>query len=166
MADDKKEDSRTKLYELIADEKIAMLTTVEADGRLHTRPMANQEADHNGDIWFFTEKNGAIASELASNTQVSLGYADGSGGTYVSISGTGDMVHDRATIEAKWTEDNKAWFPKGKEDPNIALLRVTPDRGEFWDFNNSTLVTAVAYVKSKITGTAGDDLGDNRKVQL
>lgn len=165
MSHHHREDGEKKLYEMIDKVKIAMLTTVEANGQLHTRPMHNQEADDQGDIWFFTEKNGAIASELAGNTQVSLGYAD-TGGTYVALSGTGEMVHDKGAIDAKWTEDNKAWFPAGKDDPNIALLRVTPDRGEFWDFNSSTIVQAVAYVRAKVTGTPGDDLGDNRKVQL
>jgi len=165
VSNDNREDGETKLYEMIDDIKIAMLTTVEPGGMLHTRPMANQEADDQGDIWFFTEKNGAIASELSANSQVSLGYSNGSG-TYVAVSGTGEMVHDRGKISEKWTEDNKAWFPNGKDDPNLALLRVTPDRGEFWDFNSSTIVSAVAYVRAKIAGEPGDDLGDNRKVQL
>ena len=44
-----------KLYELIKDVKIAMMTTVDTDGTLHSRPMHNKEADEHGDLWFFTQ---------------------------------------------------------------------------------------------------------------
>ena len=43
-----------KLYELIKDVKIAMMTTAEG-GKLHTRPMYNMDADEHGDLWFFTQ---------------------------------------------------------------------------------------------------------------
>ena len=160
-----KEDSKTKLYELIDDVKIAMLTTVEAGGRLHTRPMGNQKADPNGDIWFFTEKNGAVADNLKTSPKVSLGYSNASS-TYVAVSGTGQMVHDKGKIDELWSEDLKAWFPQGKDDPNVALLKVMPERGEFWDTGSNRIVSAVGYLKAKITGEAADDMVDNRKVAL
>ena len=27
----------------------------------------------------------------------------------------------------------KAWFPKGEDDPEIALIRVTAEKAEYWD---------------------------------
>ena len=32
-----------------------MLTTVDADGHLTARPMAQQEVEFDGDLWFFVE---------------------------------------------------------------------------------------------------------------
>ena len=40
-----------KLRELIEDIDIAMLTTVEADGTLRSRPMGTQKAEFDGDLW-------------------------------------------------------------------------------------------------------------------
>ena len=40
-----------KLFELIKDVKIAMMTTVDSDGTLNSRPMWNNDADENGDLW-------------------------------------------------------------------------------------------------------------------
>lgn len=159
------ENREEKLYDLIDDLKIAMLTTVERDGTLHTRPMANQAADDNGDIWFFTDRSGSVARNVGKNPKVSLGYSNGSG-RYVAVSGKGEIVDDSARIDEFWSDAMKAWFPKGKTDPELVLLKVVPDRGEFWDAGSSTVVSALAYLKAKVTGQRGDDLADNRKVTL
>src|SRR5689334_858328 len=53
-----------KLGELIKDIKFAMLTTVEPDGSLHSRPMATQEVEFDGDLWFFTGASTAKVDEV------------------------------------------------------------------------------------------------------
>ena len=157
---------REKLYAMIDKVKIAMLTTVEKDGGLHTRPMANQESDEKGDLWFFLDKTSPLAETIKANPKVALGYSDPSGDNYVSVSGNGQLVQDRATIDEKWSEDVAAWFEGGKENPNVALLRINPDEGEFWDTSSSALATAVGYIKSKLGKGEGSDLVENKKVAL
>ncbi len=160
-----KESSEIKLYDLIDEVEIAMLTTVEAGGKLHTRPMANQEADENGDIWFFTDKTTSVAKNVKANPKLSLGYSNARN-TYVAITGTGKIVDDRAKIDELWSDELDMWFPKGKGDPDLTLLCVTPERGEFWDAGSSTVVSVVGYLRAKITGGNADDFIDNRKVKL
>ncbi|HEX8833472.1 MAG TPA: pyridoxamine 5'-phosphate oxidase family protein, partial [Abditibacteriaceae bacterium] len=44
-----------KLREMIKDIDLCMLTSVEADGTLHSRPMSNnREVEFDGGLWFFT----------------------------------------------------------------------------------------------------------------
>jgi general stress protein 26 len=160
----KTQSDRERLYEMVDDIEIAMLTTVGRDGGLHTRPMANQEADEDGSLWFFTEKNGGVAHDVKANSKVSLGYA--STGAYVAVTGTAEIVSDRAMIDELWSESVEAWFPKGKSDPNLALLRVDPDEGEFWSFPSSPVSKAIGYVKAKLTGEPADDIGEKRKLAL
>ena len=74
-----------KLYELIKDVKIAMMTTVDTDGTLHSRPMHNQEADEHGDLWFFTQIQSPKTTELSRDSEVNLAYSDPSSQTYVSV---------------------------------------------------------------------------------
>lgn len=155
---------KKKLYEMIDDVKIAMLTTIEKNGSLHTRPMANQKADSEGSIWFFTDKDGSVARNVKANPKLSLGYAGS--GAYVAVTGKGEMVDDRALIEALWSEEVQAWFPKGKTDPNLTLLKVEPDTGEFWSFPSAPLSQTVGYVKAKLTGEKADDIGENKKLAL
>ncbi|TYR32297.1 pyridoxamine 5'-phosphate oxidase family protein [Mesorhizobium microcysteis] len=155
---------RKKLYEMIDDIKIAMLTTVEKGGALHARPMANQAADKSGTLWFFTEKDGGVAKNVKANPRVSLGYAGS--GAYVAVSGNAEMIHDRKKIDALWSEEVKAWFPDGKDDPNLALLKVDPEVGEYWSFPSAPVSRAIGYVKAKLTGEAVDDIGENKKLAL
>ncbi|WP_195162949.1 pyridoxamine 5'-phosphate oxidase family protein [Mesorhizobium sp. NBSH29] len=157
-------DDRDRLYEIIDDVSIAMLTTLEKDGSLHTRPMANQKADKHGAIWFFTEKNGTVAKNVENNAKLSLGYAGS--GAYAVVAGKGRMVEDKAMIERLWSEAVLAWFPEGKDDPNLALLRVDPDLGEYWSFPSAPVSRVVGYVKAKLTGEKADDMGVNKSMSL
>jgi general stress protein 26 len=43
-----------QLGDLIEDIRIAMLSTINADGSLHSRPMAPTQVAFDGDLWFFT----------------------------------------------------------------------------------------------------------------
>jgi len=46
-----------KVADLLKGFRFAMLTTVSSDGKLLARPMTVQEAEFDGDLWFFAEKN-------------------------------------------------------------------------------------------------------------
>ena len=156
--------NKTRLYELIDDVKIAMLTTVEKNGSLHTRPMGNIKAEKDGTIWFFTDKDGSVARNIKGNPKLSLGYA--ASGAYVAVTGRGKMIDDRAKIGELWSDAALAWFPKGPTDPNLILLKVDPDQGEFWTFPSAPVTQVIGYVKAKLTGEKADNIGENKKVAL
>lgn len=150
----------TKLIERIKDIKIAMLTTAEQDGTLHSRPMYTQKPDEDGTLWFFTEKDSAKIYEVRKDQHVNLGYSKPDDNLYVSISGTASVVTDREKIKELYTEGLRAWFPKGSDDPNIALLKISIDRGEYWDQPSNVLVRAFGYVKAVATGERYQPTGD------
>lgn len=64
------------------------------------------------------------------------------------------MSKDRPRIEEMWNPMYKAWFPKGKDDPEIAVLRVDVTEGEYWDANSSKLIMGIRYVAAAFTGGA------------
>ncbi|MGY2052008.1 pyridoxamine 5'-phosphate oxidase family protein [Methylobacterium sp. JK268] len=141
-----------KLFSLIKDVKVAMMTTVDAQGQLRSRPMWSQEADDQGDLWFFVKLDAPVTGEISRDSQVNLAYADPSNQNYVSVSGKAEIVRDKATIESKWNESLKTWFPKGKDDPEVTLIRVHPEKGEYWDSPNATMLHLYGYVKAAVTG--------------
>ena len=155
-----------KLYSLIKDVKICMMTTVEPDGSLHSRPMYCMEADEAGDLWFFTRLQSPKVMEISQDGQVNLGYANPSKQDYVSVSGRAEIVRDRAKIDEKWSEPLRAWFPDGKDDPQIALLRVHPQKGEYWDSPSSALIHLYGYAKAALTGSSPTEMSDQKKVSL
>src|SRR4051812_31586156 len=142
-----------KLGELIEGAQIALVTTVEPDGTLHTRPLATLQYADDGYLWFFTSVDSAKADELAQDMRVSVAYANNADHAYVAVAGSGEIIHDRKKAEELWTPMVKAWFPDGLEDPKLSLLRIQIDRAEYW-----TSPGKAAYVfgiaKAAMTGKA------------
>lgn len=158
-------EAREKVFNMIKDIRIALLVTQDQSGHLFARPMAAQKQDKNGDLWFFTEKNSPKIIEIEYNPDVLLSYSNPDDQNYVSISGTARIVHDKAKIDELWSEMLATWFPKGKDDPNIALICVTPESAEYWDAPSSTFLHAYGYVKAKLTGERPQG-GENQKVKF
>jgi len=161
-----RENDLEKLRELVKDIDFCMLTTVDEGGDLHSRPMSsNGDIDPNGDIWFFTNASSLKVSEIEKLPKVNVSFADPDNQRYVSVSGTAQLVRDRAKIDELWRPEFKIWFPEGKEDPEVALLRVSLEKAEYWDSPSSTIGYALSFVSSLVTGKQ-PDMGENRKVDL
>ncbi len=151
MSDSRKE-SIKKLAELIKDIKFAMLTTVCRDGTLRSRPMATQQQDFDGDLWFFTRADSAKVEDAQKDDHVNVSYAEPDDMKFVSVSGRTQIVRDRAKIEELWNPIYKAWFPEGLNDPEIALMRVEVTGAEYWDTPNGKMVQLIGYFKALATG--------------
>jgi general stress protein 26 len=154
-----------KLASLIKDIHFAMLTTVCRDGSLRSRPMATQHDDFDGVLWFFTDVKSAKVHEIEDDQHVNVSYADPGSNTYVSVSGRATLVRDKVILKELWNPMYKAYFPKGLQDPNVALLRVAVERAEYWDSPSSTLVQLGGFVKAVVTGRRVDG-GENEKMTL
>jgi general stress protein 26 len=129
-----------KLRKLIKSVRIAMFTTVAADGKLRSRPMANLKGGFDGDLWFVTRSTAPKTDEIRENQHVNVAFADPDDGRFVSISGLASLVRDPAKVDELWSRRLKVWFPDGKKDPDLALIRVRIDRAEVWDSKTSTMV--------------------------
>lgn len=161
-----RENDLQKIRELIKDIDFCMLTTTDESGDLHSRPMSsNGDVDSNGDIWFFTSVSSHKVTEIEQLPKVNASFADPDNQRYVSVSGTAQLVRDRAKIDELWRPEFKIWFPEGKDDPEIALLRVSLEKGEYWDSPSSTIGYALSFVSSLVTGKQ-PDLGENKKVEF
>jgi general stress protein 26 len=144
-----------KLARLIKGIRVAMLTTQDEDGTLRSRPMETQpekDGGFDGTLWFFTHASAHKTDEIDRDDHVNLSYAEPSDNRYVSVSGRARLVRDRAKIDELWTPVLKAWFPHGKDDPDVALLKVGVTKAEYWDSPSSTLVKLVGFTKAVLTG--------------
>jgi general stress protein 26 len=141
-----------KVAELIKDIKVAMMTTEAEDGLLHSRPMATQKTEFDGTLWFFTGLSTGKVSEIDWNPEVNLSYAEPSDTRYVSVSGTAELVDDRAKITELWSDIYKAWFPQGIDDPDLCLMKIDVTFAEYWDVPSGKMVQAFGFLKALATG--------------
>ncbi|MGQ4274610.1 pyridoxamine 5'-phosphate oxidase family protein [Terrihabitans sp. B22-R8] len=152
MTDRTDQAAKDKVLEILKDTHITMLATRGENGVLHARPMGVNHAEFDGDLWFLTALSSEKVAEIEADPEVLLTYADTSKQNYVSISGKGRIVRDRALIEKHWFEPARTWFPEGKDDPNLGLIQVSVDVAEYWDSPSSTVLYLYGYVKAAATG--------------
>ncbi len=166
MNKDNGQTAAEKLTELIKDIRIAMLTTIDEDGSLRSRPMGTQTEPFDGrNLWFFTSADSGKVQEAQKDRDVNLSYADPGNNRYVSISGKALLVRDRPTMEKYWSPALKAWFPDGLETRDIALLQVKVEKAEYWDAPSSKFVTLVGFLKAIASGERYEG-GENEKLNL
>lgn len=158
-------DSIRKLGELIKDSKFAMFTTVHEDGTLRSRPMATQQVEFDGDLWFFTGLDTAKVHELETYRQVNISYSNPDNNSYVSVSGVAEVVDDMEKMKELWNPFYKAWFPQGLDDPGICLLKVHVTGAEYWDTPDSKVVQLVGFAKAIVTGKRYEP-SEHKKVRL
>jgi len=144
--------ANTTLKSLIRDVRFAMLTTRGPDGSLHSRPMVVQEGESDDRLWFFTDRGSHSSTDIASHPQVNLTYSDAAAHHCISVSGTAELVEDRDRIRALWHQDLAIWFPKGVEDPDIVLLKVTVDRADHWHSSSTWISRTLAFAKALVAG--------------
>lgn len=153
-----------KVKDMVDDIRIAMMTTTDEGGNLVSRPMACMQMDADGTLWFFTKKSSPKVEQVEQHdNKVNLSFADAGDSDFVSISGTAQELDDRAKIDEIWSDMAKPWFPKGKEDPELTLLKVHTDMAEYWDSNDSRMVRFLEMARSIVTGTTYKE-GEHEKI--
>lgn len=148
--------------DLIKDIEVAMLTTV-SKGKAVSRPMQTQETEFDGDLWFLTLKDTSKYQEILENPAVNLAY---SGKSYVSISGTAQFIEDMERKKEYWNPIFDKLLETNYDDPNVILIKVTPETAEYWESGNK--LKAVKKFAQKLTSkeSVGDDSEMNDTVSF
>jgi len=152
-----------KVAALVKAAKVGALTTTSADGQLVSRPLAMQEIEFDGDLWFFTQHPSSKTEEIAASPQVNVAFESGKG--WVSIAGTAELVQDAAKIDELWNTRAAAWFPEGKDDPTVALIKVHAHTAEYWSIDDPKVVGLFKVLKAAATG-GQPDIGENKTIDL
>jgi general stress protein 26 len=151
-----------RVWELMKKIGFAMLVTT--NGRkLRARPMSACLERENNAIYFLTDARHHKDEEIAANPNVNLSFADVGGQKYVSVTGTAAISNDLARIKQLFSTPAKAWWDSA-DDPNIRVLKVTPDDAEFWE-SPGTVISYVKMATAAVTGSR-PDMGDNTKVAM
>lgn len=152
---------KQKIWHLIKDIKTAMLTTRHGD-ELRSRPMVLVQDEYDGTLWFYTDFSTEKVLEIERDHDVCLTFADPDNQVYVSLTGTGRAIRDDALISKYWNPFIAAWFPDGKDSPDVGMLEIRIHKGEHWDSNSSNMVKSFKTIKAKLKNEQ-PDLGEHQK---
>ena len=160
------QDGRAKVTELVERAQLCMLTTMTEDGRHLSRPMGLQEAEFDGDLWFFCYADSDKVRQVQANPQVNVAFSNTDQSEWTSVAGTAELVRDMDKAAELWSKPLKTWFPDELDTPGIALLKVHAESAEYWDASSSKAKQAFGAVKAAVTRNPDAFPSTNETVEL
>ena len=103
----------------------------------HTQPMTAQFEDDRGPIWFFLNKDNSLIEAMSESKRAIAAFTSKGHDLFAAIHGTLALDSDPATIDRLWNSHVEAWFPGGRNDPNLALVRLDTEKAHLWLGGNS-----------------------------
>ena len=89
-------------------------------------------------IWFFAGRDSRWAQQGAATAS----YASKGHDLFARFTGTLTEETDKARLDKQWSNFVEAWFPGGKTDPNLLILRMDLGDAEIWSGELGALATA------------------------
>jgi general stress protein 26 len=155
-------DDTDRVWTLMEKISICMLSTRDGE-QIRSRPMGAYVRRQDNAVYFLTDVRRHKDDEIQKFPSVCLAFADASGQKYVSMTGRAAVSNDRGKIRELFSTPAKAWWDSA-DDPNIRVLKVTPNDAEYWD-SPGTVVSYIKMAAAAATGTR-PEIGDNRKVAM
>ena len=133
----------------------------------HSQPMTAFREAETGTIWFFTRDDTDLARDATTPGQTAMfSYGSKDQKVWACIHGSLSVHgHDRAVIERYWNPVLSAWYPDGKDDPRLTLLRFDGDDGRVWVSDGGLMKFAFEIARANLTGKE-PDAGDVVDVNL
>jgi len=122
------QDLKQHLWDKLADGPFMMVGLT--NPATHSEPLTAQlDKDQVDTIFFFVGKDNRLSGGGPAMAQfVSKGQD-----YFACLSGRVSADNNPALIEKLWSKPVEAWFPGGKSDPNLVLLRFDIEEAELWE---------------------------------
>ncbi len=129
------------------------------------QPMTAFTEQDDSVIWFFTRNDTDLAREVAAHGDGRLVFNSPDDKLFADVTGELAIDHDAARIDRYWNPVVAAWYPDGKDDPHLTLLRFAPQRGQIWASKQGLARFAFEITRANVTKTE-PRLGGTSKVDF
>ncbi|GAA2700562.1 pyridoxamine 5'-phosphate oxidase family protein [Micromonospora olivasterospora] len=144
------DDVRRRVTELVRAARTCVLTTFGLDGRLVGRPMLLQQAEFDGDLWFFAYADSTKVRQIRVNPEVNAAFPDHGNQAWVSLSGTAQEAYDPERARRLWSPPLWIWFPDGPATSGLTLLRVRVSSAVHWDAPGGSRLDLLDPARGKV----------------
>jgi general stress protein 26 len=141
-----------KFKEIVKHEQTCLFSTNLGNVPQTTRPMGVQKVCDQGNFWFMSAADSDKNQEIKADSRVQLYICNTKNYEFLSVYGHATISRDKDKINEFWSDIHKAWFPEGKDDPRITIIKVTPEEGFYWDTKDGKLVSLLKIVASAVVG--------------
>lgn len=154
MADDQHR-LEEKFWEELGDSPFMMVGLQGVDNAF-TRPMTAQVDE--GTIYFFANRTEDLVKGLGRSNRAVATYASKGHKLFASVHGTLAISNDRQVIDRLWNPIIASWFERGKDDPDLALIRFDATTADIWEADTgATLKAAVIKLLGRDPGKQHQD---------
>ena len=154
------------IAEFVDRARTGMLTTMTESSKHVSRPMAVQEVEFDGDLWFFCYDDSAKATQIRSQPEVNVSFANDKQSDWTSLSGKAEIVYDRQRAERLWSTPLKVWFPDGLDTKGLSLIKVHVESAEYWESSSSKVRQLIGAAHAAANGDPDKFPATNRSVEL
>src|SRR5215212_4430686 len=121
------------------------------------RPMAVQDTDDQGNLWFLSAADSHKNKEISKDPKVQLFFQGSHHSDFLTVTGKASISRDKDKIKEFWNPIMKTWFTEGEDDPRITVIKVAVDNGYYWDTKNSMFVSLIKRLTGAVVGKTMDD---------
>ncbi|WP_293677164.1 pyridoxamine 5'-phosphate oxidase family protein [uncultured Phenylobacterium sp.] len=150
-----------KLWKAIEHHKTGMLG-VTGDSH-HFQPMTAFAEPETQTIWFFTPRDGDLVEAAGVGAEAMFHFQ--SREVYACLDGRLSVDTDRSRVERFWNPSVAAWYPEGKDDPNLTLLRFDPSDAAVWLVEGGLVKYLFEVVKANASKST-PDVGERRDLNF
>lgn len=153
-----------KIRELVDQAETCFFCTAATEhDSVAARPMAVQEVDDAGNLWFLSASDSHKNAEVTQDSRVRLYFQGGKHTDFLLLDGVATVSRDKARIKQLWKPIMKTWFTEGQDDRRVTVIKVAPTEGYYWDTKHGM---AVAGIKMLIGAAIGQTLDDSIEGKL
>ena len=132
---------------------------------MHVQPMTAFAEKPEGKIWFFTYRDTDLARRAGDGSRAMFIVQSKDQSLQACVGGLLSQDRDPDRIEKFWDPMIAAWFPEGKQDPRLTLLRLDCTDAQVWLTEAGALKYAWEVARSNMKGER-PDLGEQRRLDL
>lgn len=138
------------IAETIEEAGVCMITTVDHNGGLASRPMIVQELDEEGNLWFFAQSNSNLMNEIRRIPVVNITFTAGKE-KFISALAIGYEAFDKKKMQELWDPSQKKLFHQAPAQEELTFLKLDLQEVEYWGAPHSPVFKIVDFMRT-ITG--------------
>ena len=161
-----RKDAEKHLWDALEDTRVGMLGLAGGEPR-HMQPMTAFVDRETDSLWFFTYRD----TDLARDVTVQGGHyamfclVSKDQHLYACLGGELEEQFDRERMDRYWDPVVAAWYPDGKDDPRLTLLRMKLDDAQVWVSRAGPVRFAFEIAKANLTKDR-PDLGERADIRF
>lgn len=165
MGEHSEAELQERLWKEVEKARYGMLGLVGRTPAQHFQPMTAFCEPDSGQIWFFSRTDTDLAQAIADGAEAMFVVQAKDQGFQACVRGRLTQQLDRDRMQKYWGPVVAAWYPEGKDDPRLTMLRLDLADAQVWLSETNPLAFGFQIAKANMTGRE-PDVGESRPVSF